>query len=739
MRRFSEEGEISMPGRNIKSASLLAAVFAAAMGFTQPALPAGWTAINTGLPGLSVGVNALAIDPSVPGTIYAQTSGAMGASGLFKTTDGAASWHQIGNIENVRCIVVDPFNSSTIYAGTDQGVARSTNGGESWTDVSTNLPSGAIVRTAIDPTTPGTLYALSNAPVSGFSQTGPVTTVFKTTDSGATWRAIDTGLPQNAYVTVLAIAPSNPPAVYVFAPMQFVPPGSGPQAPGGLLRSVDGGQTWKMLDLASANGLLFVNSLAIDPAKPSTVYANTNNGLLKSSDSGDTWTALQTDIPPGMSISSLIIDPADPTAVYAAATIFSPMGAHATLLRSRDGGAHWTELDPGSPQLMLINTLAVDPASPDRIYVGGYGVGNGPTIPGGVLKSSDAGATWDSASNGLINLDVRTVALAPDTGIMFAGGFGGTFSSADQGNTWSPTGLSAYTGSLVIGPVSTIYAITGRSNGCDSSESLLLKSSDAGANWTSTASPLNTGCILNPMFNSGYRPPLVIDPADPNRLYLGESDSQDGYSALLASTDGGANWRAPWDFFNGLRGAVLAIALAPAVPTTLYAGIDDGIAVFGSAVATPDSSGLFKSNDGGATWSRMALTQSAVKLIAIDPSNPRTLYAVVEGHYSQPNGFQGLFKSLDGGATWTAVNSGLERLIGTRLITATALIADRSNPQVLYLGASGAGVFQSLDGGATWHSLNDGLASLQIRDLSIGVSGYLYAATAGGLFRYSSQ
>jgi photosystem II stability/assembly factor-like uncharacterized protein len=726
----------------LRTAFLGVILFAAATLDVRQALAAGWTAINNGLPSLSVGVVGLAVDPSAPGTVYAQTTGNIGGiatSGLFKTTDGAATWRQLGSIESVRCFVIDPFKSSTLYAGTDQGVAKSTNGGESWTDASTNLPSGTIVRLVIDPITPGTLYALSNSPVSGPGQTGPVTTLFKTTDSGASWRAIDTGLAGNAYVTVLAISRSNPPAVYIFAPTPFVPPGN-PQPSGGLLRSVDGGETWKTLNLASPNAsFLFVNSLAIGPGKPSTLYATTNSGLLKSSDGGDSWAPLRSDMPQGVSIASITIDSADPTAVYASANIFSQTGPRGALFRSRDEGEHWTELDTGSPQFAFINALAVDPTSPDRIYIGSSGFLNAGPAPGGILKTADGGLTWDSANNGLLNYDVRTVAVAPDTGTMFAGGYGGTFQSTDQGDTWNATGATAYTGSLAIGPGGVIYAITGRSNGCNSSESLLLKSSDGGANWTTSASPLNTGCILNPLFNSGYRPPLLIDPSDPNRLYLGESDSQDGYSALLATTDGGANWRAPWDWFNGLRGAVLAVALAPAVPATLYAGIDDGITVFGSAFPAPDSSGLFKSTDGGNTWSRTALTQIAVKFIAVDRSNPRTLYAAVERHYSQPNGFQGVVKSIDAGATWTAINNGLERLIGTRLISATALVTDRSNPQVLYLGASGAGVFQSSDGGATWHSLNDGLTSLQIRDLAVGNSGSLYAVTAGGLFRYSGQ
>ena len=92
----------------------------------------------------------------------------------------------------------------------------------------------------------------------------------------------------------------------------------------------------------------------------------------------------------------------------------------------------------------------------------------------------------------------------------------------------------------------------------------------------SDASPLNRGCILSGAFLSAHAAPMVIDPTDPNTLYVGESDDQDGYSALLKSTNGGANWSTAWDWFTGLQLSVRALAIDPAHPATLYLGLDDG-------------------------------------------------------------------------------------------------------------------------------------------------------------------
>lgn len=187
-------------------------------------------------------------------------------------------------------------------------------------------------------------------------------------------------------------------------------------------------------------------------------------------------------------------------------------------------------------------------------------------------------------------------------------------------------------------------------------------------------------------------------------------------------------WSAAWDWFTGLRSGVRALAIDPAHPANLYAGIDD---------VDTESSGLFKSTDGGASWSNTGLTAMAINLVAIDPSNRNIIYVGMEGHYSQPTGFQGLFKSTDDGTSWLGINRGLEGLMGTRLTATTALIIDPANANIVYLGTSNGGVFRSADGGANWSPFNDGLANLQIRALAVaaGPRHTVYAGTAGGVFK----
>ncbi|MBA3442748.1 MAG: hypothetical protein H0T92_23100 [Pyrinomonadaceae bacterium] len=94
-----------------------------------------------------------------------------------------------------------------------------------------------------------------------------------------------------------------------------------------------------------------------------------------------------------------------------------------------------------------------------------------------------------------------------------------------------------------------------------------------------------------------------------------------------------------------------------------------------------------------------------------------------------------MLKSTDGGANWREINNGL-----TSISSVTAIVVDRDNPSILYIGTSG-GVFKSTDGGANWSAFNDGLTNLDIRVLTLapGNPNTLYAGTAGGVFKITDN
>lgn len=204
---------------------------------------------------------------------------------------------------------------------------------------------------------------------------------------------------------------------------------------------------------------------------------------------------------------------------------------------------------------------------------------------------------------------------------------------------------------------------------------------------------------------------FAIDPMAPNTMYAGTTyilASVDGSSGTLdgggvfKSTDGGTSWLA-----TGLKNnSVASLAINPAIPATLYAGMRNGVS---------------KSTDGGASWVAVGPPEAPyIAALAIHPSAPDTLYA---GTYRY-----GVLKSIDGGVTWVAANTGLTNL------DVLALAIDPLAPNTLYAGTGGGGIFKSMDGGTTWAAANAGLTNLNVRTLAInpGSPDRLYVGTGGG-------
>src|SRR5438874_32924 len=113
-------------------------------------------------------------------------AGALFVTSSMTAEGGINSWTSIGpQGGSIKALAIDPMTPATLYAGTNAGVFKSTDGGGSWSAINTSLPSVKyVLALAIDPLTPATLYA-------GIDIYG----VFKSTDGGGSWSAVNTGLP----------------------------------------------------------------------------------------------------------------------------------------------------------------------------------------------------------------------------------------------------------------------------------------------------------------------------------------------------------------------------------------------------------------------------------------------------------------------------------------------------------------------------------------------------------------
>src|SRR2546425_2080127 len=214
-------------------------------------------------------VTALAVAPSNPSIIYARTSD----RGVFKSTDGGASWNATGGLKDVFVwtLAVDPSNPDTLFAGThSNGVLKSTDGGASWSTTGlTNIPVSAL---AIAPSNSTTLYAVIGGYYAG---------LYKSTDGGASWNWSAAGL-TNVLFGSLVFDPQNENTVYA-------------ASESGVFKSTDGGATWSafnggLTDFLTAYGVgPSVGPLAIDPLTPTTLYAGTSIGVFKSTDGAAYW------------------------------------------------------------------------------------------------------------------------------------------------------------------------------------------------------------------------------------------------------------------------------------------------------------------------------------------------------------------------------------------------------------------------------------------------------------------
>jgi len=286
----------------------------------------------------------------------------------------------------------------------------------------------------------------------------------------------------------------------------------------------------------------------------------------------------------------------------------------------------------------------------------------------GVFKSSDGGASWISA--GLTQNAVSVLVIDPgDPDTVYAIADGAVFKSTDGGTDWSPSnnGLpdprQAFFSDLIISPgdASTIYLAAGAH---------LFKSIDGAQTWSSIS----------------YLPgdKLLIPRGSPNIIYTAGPIDDYGDASVYTSTDAGATWAAADGELPFDRTDVLA--LDPKSPRTIYTG---------SHWNNP--AGVSKSTDAGYSWSALGKVfgSSTVSVVLVDPRNPNTIYAGTLG--------SGVFRTTDGGASWSEFNGGLKDL------NINALVTDSSGTH-LY-AATQAGVFDYTAGTGPAPKITSAVAS----------------------------
>ncbi len=230
---------------------------------------------------------------------------------------------------------------------------------------------------------------------------------------------------------------------------------------------------------------------------------------------------------------------------------------------------------------------------------------------------------------------------------------------------------------------------------------------------------------------------------DSHTYYFGSTGG-----GVWKSTDGGLSWHAMTDKVKNMSPSIGAIAVAPSDPNVIYAGTGEAC-IRGDIIA---GNGVYKSTDGGKTWSASGLSDTvAIGRLIVHPKNADIAFVAALGHPFGPNEERGIFRTTDGGKTWTKVLFKDENTGGIDLafdpanpnIIFAALWQARRTPWGMDSGGPGSGLYRSSDGGNTWkrlsgHGLPEGVVGRIGVALAYGNSNRVWAlveADKGGLFR----
>lgn len=652
---------------------------------------ATWRASNQGITvragptGNAYPIFSLTVDPNNPNILWAGTNGAGGQYGVFKSTDGGATWSlKTSGIPSApygivfRGFTTEVGNSDTVYAMAElpspvqgrefnrvQGqVFKTTDGGQSWNLLwqGDNLARYLI----IDPTDNKTLYLstgifdreaynsdCANAIPGGVG-------VLKSSDGGATWTPINNGL-TNLYIGSLRMHPTNRLLLFAAAGNNSCSGGYEYNQQGGLFRTTDGGASWsKVID----NAILTTVNFA--PANPDIVYAGSASAFYRCSDGGLTWTRY-----------------------------------------TRPGGASW---GPAGVRAGVPIDVTVDPADVNLLYANNYG--------GGVFRSSDGAQTWAIWSKGYSGAQIHSVHIpAASASSVLAIGRSGPFLSTNYGDDWTGIGTGqAYFGewnTLTTDPRTADVILM-----ADEHAGKILRSANAGTSFKIifTHPQANAANIAT---RQGFRT-FAVSSSNPDVVYAGLARERNALEqgggtpvgrVLYKSTDGGQTFVAAGSSLDGKN--VFKLIVHPTQSDTVWAAT---------------SGGIFESSDGGGSWSLLGLGGRNITSLAVDIAH-NTLVA------GEKN--VGIWSSEDGGNTWSGPSS-----VGFNNANPYVMALSFKDSGTLYAADYYSGAYSSTDHGRTWSPFPDtamsGLTVRAAKDIVAG-NGLVFLATeGGGVFRYET-
>ncbi len=520
-------------------------------------------------------------DPS--GNVYAVTkaynyTGGVGGyytnGGLYRTTNGGTSWSKISttSITNYYSGTdVIAISSSIILFSTDSdGIYRTTDSGTNWTKITSVLPTSNFNRIAMtqDPNISSIIYAVFSASTTASPYYG-LRGIYKSTDSGVSWSALSTPprltstgnlsylSAQGWYDNVIAVDPFNSSNLYV----------------GGveLMKSTNGGSSWSQLTYwHSFYGSPVVHAdhhaIVFDPNNSGRLFGGNDGGIFKTTNNGTSWSMLN---------NNLEITQFYGGAVYPTGTTYYG-GAQDNGHLKYSSGTNWTEVESGDGGYAAQDQTNSSISYEEYVYLD-------------MEKSTNGGVSWSSCTSGLSDaangnycLFISPFSINPENSNVLIAGSDNVWITSNSAATWTASSniLSA---SNKVSAVTVVNSAANYLGFAGTTDGKVFKCTSL-----NPASGIDTWTEITPAGNNAaWVRRIVVDLSNKNKIYVcysGFNNAANGKHVWM-STNQGSSWS---DISTGLPDIpVHSLVIDPVNANTLYLGTETGV---------------YQTTNSGSTW-----------------------------------------------------------------------------------------------------------------------------------------
>ncbi|MBM4176222.1 MAG: T9SS type A sorting domain-containing protein [Ignavibacteria bacterium] len=577
----------------------------------------------------------------------------------------------------------NPTNPNIIYIGpANGGVWKSIDNGTSWTPLTDDQPSLSMGAIAIDPTNPENIYAgTGEATYSGASYYGRG--LLKSTNGGATWQHITSGLPSSSYFSRIVIRPGN--SIQLLAAL----------GTSGLYRSTNSGVTWTQLLAGRCDDVIYT-------ASGDTAFAVGNGiGMQRSINGGATFSSFSSNLPDGTR-THFDLCLKTPSIMYAAVYASSAVKVY----KSTDNGVVWNQIATSQnfdgSQAWYDLYCKVHPKNPNVVFVGtidvyrstngganfsnitnGYSGGNvhvdqhnlvfhpsdDNTIlslnDGGIYRSTNLGASFENLNEKLTLTQFYRIAASPFTPARILGGTQDNGTQQTYGTMNWAAAFGGDGGEVCFNPFNSNFIIGETQNGG------LRRTTNGGSSWISASSGISTSESV------AWVAPIIAHPVTSGTFYVART-------RVYRSIDNGGSWTAISGNVNGTT-AVRELAISKSNPLIMYA---------------TSSSKVFKSEDGGVNWTNVTfgLPNKTITSVYVHPTNSSISFLTFSGF-----GTEKVYRSTNGGTSWSSIHANLPDS------PANDMFIYPDDPDKTYFISSDVGVFMTTDSGLSWIEIYQGL------------------------------